>query len=182
VSTPRSSFIALALGSLWLAACGANQYNFARSYEPLADEQLHYDTAGVITYEEVKRDPNGFQTSEVAWFGVVTAVGDLPDGRTRLFLSLRSHQERHLCSDEREASCRVTVSARDLGPFSADVLLSKEEKLGTERVWVGSLVKIYGRPTGDYDDDGGPILDSKYHRHWPRGTYVTTAQRAGMRR
>ena len=171
------------LSCLWLAACGGGgPYGYARTYQPLRVEKDHFARAQTAPYEEVKRDPNGYQSADVGWFGVVRALGDLPDGRTRLFLSLRTHQERHLCSDERAASCRVTVSERDLGPFSADVTLSDEERLGPDKVWVGSLLKVYGRPTGDYDDEGGPVLNASYHRHWPRGTYVTTAQRAGMRR
>ncbi len=166
-----------------LAACGGgNRYNFAQTYEPLRAERAHFRAAEAVPYEDVKRDPNGFKTVEVGWFGVVKAIDELPDGRSRVSLSLRAHQERHLCSDRNESSCRLTVATRDLGPFSADLTLSPDEKVGPERIWVGSLLKIYGRASGDYDEDSGPILQATFHRHWPRGTYVTTAQRAGMRR
>jgi hypothetical protein len=166
-----------------LSACGGGgPYGYARTYQPLKDEKTHYNNAQTATYEEVKRDPNGYQDAEVAWFGVVRSVGELPDGRARVSLSLRAHQERHLCADERASSCRVTVSERDLGPFSAELVLRPEERHGQDRLWVGSLVKVYGHPTGEYDEDGGPVLRATYHRHFPRGTYVTTAQRAGMRR
>jgi hypothetical protein len=183
VSTRYSAFALVLLGSLGLSACGgAGPYNFARSYRPLSAEKAHFKSAQAVPYEDVKRDPNGFQTVQIAWFGVVTSLGELPNGRTRLFLELHAHQERHLCSDDTSSSCRLTISERGLGPFSADVLLRPEEKVGPDRLWVGSLVKVYGHATGNYDDDGGPILDVKFHRHFPRGTYVTTSQRAGMRR
>jgi hypothetical protein len=174
----------LSLALLNLAACaGAGPYNFARDYSPLTPERDHFEaTQQQVAYEDVQRDPNGFMDVEVGWFGLVTSYRDLADGRQRLSLSLRAHQPRHLCSNESKSSCRVTVSERSLGSFVVDVKLSDEQKLGRDRVWVGSLFKVYGTPTGEYDDEGGPLLKMAYLRHFPRGTYVTTAQRAGMRR
>ncbi len=184
---PRASSITLqllTLALLSLAACGGSgPYNFARDYSPLKAEREHYQaTQQQVAYEDVQRDPNGFTKAEVGWFGTVTSYGDLADGSQRLVLSLRAHQPRHLCGNERDASCRVTVSERSMGSFVVDAKLSEEQKLGKDRVWVGSLLKVYGTPTGEYDDEGGPILKVKYLRHFPRGTYVTTAQRDAMRR
>jgi len=171
------------LCSLACSACGgANNYNFARSYEPLRAEKSHFADAQAVPYEDVKRDPNGFQTTEIGWFGVVKGMRDLPDGRTRVALELHGHQERHLCSEQSASSCRLTIAERELGPFSADLSLTPEQKQGKDRVGPGSLLKIYGRPSGEYADDGGPVLNATYYRHWPRGTYVTTADRASMRR
>jgi hypothetical protein len=162
---------------------GGASYNYARTYEPLSAEKAHLARSETpVSLEQVKRDPNGYKGDELGWFGVVTGMGDLSDGKTRLSLSLRAHQERHLCGDERGSSCRVTVSEKDLGPFTVDVALSPEEKLGQDRVWFGSLLRVYGHPTGEYDAEGGPLLDVTYFRHFPRGTYVTTASRGGMRR
>ncbi len=168
---------------LALSACGGGgRYNYAQSYAPLRAEKGYFRSAEAVPYEDVKRDPNGFKSVNIGWFGVVTAVDVLSDGRARISLSLRAHQERHLCSDQNASSCRLTVATRDLGPFTVDLALSPEEQNGPERIWVGSLLKIYGHASGDYDEHGGPILDVTYYRHWPRGTYVTTAQRGGMRR
>jgi hypothetical protein len=183
VSTLHHRFWPLLCACSWLLACGgSSSYNYARTYEPLRAERSHYQAAQQVPYEDVKRDPNGYKEAEIAWFGVVKSIGDLPDGKSRLLLSLHAHQDRHLCAEQSESSCRVTIAERDLGTFGADLALTPEEKAGPERVWVGSLVKIYGHATGEYDGDGGPILQVTYHRHWPRGTYVTTAQRSGMRR
>jgi hypothetical protein len=180
-SRPRA--VALLVAWLGLAACGgSHNYNHARSYEPLRAERGHHERGQVVPYEDVKRDPNGFKDTEIAWFGVVRGLEELPDGKARLALELRAHQARHQCAERSESSCRLTIAERDLGPFSVDVALAADEKSGRDRVWVGSLLKIYGRPTGDYDDRGGPILAVDYYRHWPRGTYVTTGQRGGMRR
>lgn len=174
----------LSLALLSLAACaGSGPYNFARDYSPLKVERDHFEaTQQQVAYEDVQRDPNGFTKVDLGWFGIVTSYGDLAEGRQRLVLSLRAHQPRHLCSTESKSSCRVTVSDRSMGSFVVDVKLSDEQKLGKDRVWIGSLLKIYGRPSGEYDDEGGPILNVAYFRHFPRGTYVTTAQRAAMRR
>jgi len=176
--------ILAAAGLSGLSGCGgAGPYSFARAYKPLKPERDHFEaTEKQVSYEDVQRDPNGFIKTEVGWFGIVTGYADLPDGRQRLTLSLRTHQERHLCSNERSSSCRVTVTDRSMGSFVVDVELSAEEKTGKDRVWIGSLFKVYGTPTGEYDDDGSPILKVTYTRHFPRGTYVTTAQRAAMRR
>jgi hypothetical protein len=174
--------LGLALGLCLFSACGGGAHGFARTYKPLAGEQRHFEEAQQLTYQDLVREPNAYKNVEVGWFGVVTDMQTQPDGRTRLVLSLRAHQPRHLCSDESASSCRVTVSTTSLGTFSADLALKPAELAGKERIWQGSLLKIYGVPTGQSDESTGPILDVKYHRHWPRGYYVTTAQRAEMRR
>ena len=46
----------------------------------------------------------------------------------------------------------------------------------------GTLVRIVGRLTDDYDQDGTPVFRASYYRHWPRGFFVTTADREHMRR
>ena len=110
---PRTTSITLyafTLALLTLAACaGSGPYNFARAYSPLKAERDHLDaTQQQVAYEEVQRDPKSFTKVEVGWFGIVTSYADLADGRQRLVLSLRAHQPRHLCKNERAASCRVT--------------------------------------------------------------------------
>lgn len=145
-------------------------------------EKGHLEKAQQRPYEQVKADPYQFKNTKIAWFGVVTSIDELPDGRSELQLSFRAHQARHLCRDEFEDSCRVTVSERSPGSFVARLKLSEAEKTGKDRVWLGSLLKVYGTPTGDYDEHGDPVLEVSYYRHWPRGYYVTTAQRGAMRR
>ncbi|MFT3923676.1 MAG: hypothetical protein QM778_14185 [Myxococcales bacterium] len=183
MSTRQLRFWSLLSWSLACAACGgANNYNFARSYEPLRAEKAHYLSAQAVPLEDVKRDPNGFQTTEIGWFGVVRGLRDLGNGKTRVSMELHAHHERHLCSEQSSSSCRLTIAERDLGSFDGDLMLKPEEKKGPDHVAVGSLLKVYGHPTGEYADDGGPVLDVSYFRHWPRGTYVTTADRGTMRR
>jgi hypothetical protein len=170
------------LGACLLAACGGGEYGFARTYSPLPSEQTHFGQAEEATYQDLLRDPRRFEKTEVGWFGVVTNMGSAKDGRARVTLSLRAHQARHLCSEESSSSCRVTVSEASLGVFTVDLALKPEEINGKERVWVGSLLKVYGTHSGEFSEETGPVLNVSYYRHWPRGFYVTTAARGSMRR
>jgi hypothetical protein len=163
-----------------LAGCGGGQYGFTRTYEPTGDEESYLERVAPVSYEEVRRDPAQFRSSTVGWFGVVTSV--TPDGsHARVALTHRIHQERHLCSDETAGSCRVTVSDRQSGPWTAIVTLAPEDREGTLRVWVGSLLKVYGSPNGEFDEQGGPVIQAAHYRHWPRGYYVTTSAAGAMR-
>ena len=163
-------------------ACGGGEYGFARTYAPLGAEGTHFEQAQQPTYQDLVREPNKYKEVEIGWFGVVSGVAAGKNGRTRLTLSLRAHQARHLCSEESSASCRVTVSEASLATFTADIALSSSELNGKDRVWPGSLLKLYGYYTGEYSEETGPVIDVVYYRHWPRGTYVTTAARGAMRR
>ena len=174
----------ITLGALAaLAGCGGGTHGFAREYSPLGEEDEYFETASPVGYEEVRRDPAAFASSTVGWFGIVANVEADSSGRAVVSLTHRIHQPRHLCQDERASSCRVTVSDRSNGTFTTTLTLRPEEReSGEDRLWIGSLVKIYGSPTGQFDAQGGPILEARYHRHWPRGAYVTTGAARSMRR
>jgi len=177
--------LSVALLLVVVAGCGGGpNYGYARTYEPLGAEEPHYRASRRVTHEEVQRDPASYQGVVVGWFGVVTDVEILDEttGEALVAMDFRSHRDRHLCADERESSCRVTVSDATSGPFSARVQLDPAERAGEVRVWQGSLLKVYGSPTGNFDARGGPIIDAEYHRHWPYGTYRTTAAAGSMRR
>jgi hypothetical protein len=165
------------------AGCGGGgQYSFSHSYEPLGEEQPYMQRATELSYEEVRRTrPEAQQL--VAWFGVVVAPPVIAaDGTARLELSLRAHQERHLCSTGSSDSCRVTVSQREIGRFVANVRIRPEERSGQARVWTGSLLKVYGVASGEEDPALGPTLDVEWYRHWPTHYYVTTGAAGSMRR
>jgi hypothetical protein len=173
---------ALALGAL---GCGANPYGYARTYVPAGDEPPYLSRAVELSYDDVRRFPERHAEELIGWFGLVTEVEsiDRDTGEARVRLELRPHQERHLCRDETSESCRVTVSERGNGPFTALVRLRPEE-MGEhrDRVWAGSLLKVYGHVTEAGTEESGPVLRVDWHRHWPHGTYVTTASRGSMRR
>lgn len=176
---------------LWIALCavlslagcgGAGQYGYARTYVPLSDEEDLTERATVPPYRDVRRDPRDFSSALVTWFGVVTSTEAQAGGKVMVHLSHRIHQERHLCADMESETCRVTVSERSEGVFSGLVRIHSEDVSGRNRLQTGSLVRVYGKVTGAYDSEGGPVIEARYYRHWPRGQYLTTAARGGMRR
>src|SRR5689334_7201379 len=172
---------ALGLVMLLAVGCGGSEYGFARTYTPLDEEEgyMEHEAAGV-SYEDVRRDPAQYRSQTVGWFGVVTAVSG-SGAEVRVAATHRIHQDRHLCNDETASCCRVTVSARQSGPFTAVLRMRDEDRSGQDRLWIGSLVKVYGSPTGEFDEQGGPVVRAAWYRHWPRGYYVTTAAAGTMR-
>jgi hypothetical protein len=165
------------------SACASDPYGYAPQYVPVSDEEPFMEGATEPSYEEVRRDPSSYQAGRIGWYGVVDSIdGPAASGRARVALSHHFHQERHLCADQFDSSCRVTVSQRAGGPFTAWVDLRPEDRDGRNRVYAGSLLKVYGQVTTEYDDRGGPVFRVEYYRHWPRGTYVTTGRSANMRR
>ena len=171
------------LGLLAGGCASAGRYGYARTYVPLDDEATWATRAEEPVYDEVRRAPEPYRGRVVSFFGIVRAVGREGGGPWRLGLQVRIHQERHLCEEDTENSCRVTVSARDGGPFTAVVALRAEDLDGENRLQTNSLVRVFGTVTpGEYDADGGPVVQVQYYRHWPRGQYVTTASAELMRR
>jgi hypothetical protein len=166
-----------------LGCGGAGRYGYARTYSALDAEERWVERANSdAVYDEVRRLPDQFQGQTLSFFGVVTGVQTSREG-DRIALQVRTHQERHLCHDETDSSCRVTVSERDGGPFTAILTLRPEDVSGENRVQVYSLLRVFGTlQQGQYDDQGGPILRVEFYRHWPRGEYVTTGAASSMRR
>jgi hypothetical protein len=166
-----------------LLGCGGNPYGYAHYYLPLDDEESYAARAVEPPYTDVVRDPGAFTEQTIGWFGVVREVVPQEDGSVLVRMSQRPHIDRHLCSGRSDDSCRVTISERDAGPFSVRLRLRPGgDAEGVNRVQRESLLKIYGRPSGDYDSTGGPILSVDYYRHWPRGQYLDTTAQALMRR
>lgn len=162
-------------------ACGGNRYGYARTYEPIGDERDWLERAETVGYEQVRRNPETSKDRLLSWFGLVTKI-ESSGPKARATMTLRLHQARHLCAGESSSSCRVTVSEKAMGPFTALLDMRPEDAKGRQRIWGGSLLRVYGRPTGEFDDQGGPIVAVSYYRHWPLGTYVTTGARRVLRR
>lgn len=134
------------------------------------------------SYEEVRRARPEDQPY-VSWFGIALGAPEVHGQTARVRLSLRAHQERHLCSSEYADSCRVTVSEREIGTFTAEIPLRPEDAAsGTERLGQGSLLRVYGRASAEQDSAGDPVIAADWYRHWPRHTFVTTAMSGRMRR
>jgi len=182
----RASFwVAVALALATIAGCGGNRYNYDREYSAYGDEGAYLDQQVELSYEEVRRFPDRHAEDLIGWFGTVSAIEQLDQdsGEARLVLDYRTHQERHLCSNERSGSCRVTVSQRSVGPFTVLLTVRPEDlQEGTDRLWTGSLLKVYGHVTDAGTEETGPVVQVDHYRHFPHGTFVTTAAAGSMRR
>lgn len=181
-SMTRWALVAMTLAATGCA--GAGRYGYARTYAPLSDEEGWIArSSNDAVYDEVRRMPEQYRGQTLSFFGVVTGVQAGEQGQTRVALQIRTHQERHLCEDETDRSCRVTVSERDGGPFTAVLTLRPEDTTGENRVQVFSLMRVFGTLVqGEYDDQGGAVIRGEFYRHWPRGEYVTTGASSAMRR
>ncbi len=180
-SASRTSSLLFLL--LMLGACaGTDPYGHGREYVAADGEDSYLEKAHDVSYEDVRRDPLSFKTQLIGWFGSVTAIDKDKDGAVKVALDLRFHQPRHLCSDQFESSCHVTISERAGGPFTTTLKLKPRDAQGEDKLNVGSLVKIYGTPSGEFDDRGGPIIDTQWYRQWPHGAFVTTSGHVTMLR
>lgn len=178
----RTLFPSLVLLFALVPACGGGgQYGYAHEYSTIDGEDAYLRRTTESSYEEVRRARPEDQPF-VGWFGVVVEPPTTEGGVTHLTLSLRAHQDRHLCSTSSSDSCRVTVSEREIGRFTALVTLRPEDVAeGPTRMNVGSLVRVYGQSTGN-DASEQPIIQGEWYRHWPPHYYVTTAAASSMRR
>jgi hypothetical protein len=171
------------VGAVAAGCASAGRYGYARTYVALDDEATWAARAEEPVYDDIRRAPEPYRGRVVSFFGIVRSVGQTGGAETRLALQVRTHQERHLCEEDSESTCRVTVSARDGGAFTAVVALRPEDLDGENRLQTNSLVRVFGTVTpGEYDPEGGPVVQVQYYRHWPRGQYVTTASAELMRR
>lgn len=173
--------LGLTLGIAVAGCGGGGAYGYSRTYSALGEESPYLSRASETSYEEVRRtrpEEQGF----ITWFGVVRAI-ETEGGRTRLALSLRAHQDRHLCEGPGDDTCRVTVSEREIGTFTGiiDVRAADLEE-GPTRLQIGSLIRIYGTATAETDATGGPVINGEWYRHWPPHYYVTTRAASSMRR
>lgn len=169
-------FVVLAAG-----CAGAGPYSYSRSYEPLSEEEPYVGEALPYSYEDIRRDPEGHKGELLAWFGTIDSIEG--SGRqVRVALDQRLHRSRHACSGDSDSTCRVTISPKVGGPFTAVLTVQPQHTSGRDRLAPGSLLKVYGRVTEGFDERGGPILDVVYYRHFPAGTYVLSGATERMRR
>ena len=180
--------------ALWgTAGCGAGPYGFARYYVPTDQEEPFFQQTRDYPYGVVAANPDEFDGQLISWFGIVESVSGTKDGRYLVRMTHNRHKERHLCADESNSSCRVTVHFKSSGGFSALLALRPEDLVpGLDKIQPGSLLKVYGRvrcqmaedgqKTCDYDEQGGVILEGAYYRQWPARYYVTTRRASSLRR
>jgi hypothetical protein len=172
-----------AAGAFFSGCHSPGPFGHSRVYSPTSDEQ--HAVAGTSDFEPggVSRAPEKWKDRPVSLFGVVTNRGSGPGGAAYLAISIRSLQQRNLCDNDDEDSCRVTISDREFGRVHALLKLSAEDELGQDSVGVGSLLRMVGVLGVDVDpNDGTPILRGTFYRHWPRASYVTASASRSMRR
>jgi hypothetical protein len=179
----RMRRIVIVLLAASVLSCGGGKYGFDVKYRPLKAEKKYFKSATQINYEEIRRDPLKYADATVGWFGVVDEVLGDQGGKLTLLLSYRTHQDRHLCEDKFEKkTCRVTVSKKSPGTFMTTLEPSDEaDMIGKNKISTKSLIKVYGKATGEYDENGGPVIETMWFRHWPPGQYVDTSAASFMR-
>jgi hypothetical protein len=174
--------VLVALGLALTACASAGPYGYARTYEPLDDEETA--AAGAIPYDPVmaKRSPEKWKGKTISVYGVVASRTPGQSGNAEATLSVRTLEERNACDSADEDSCRVTVSDHEYAVVHVLLHLSSEDDIGEHSMGPASLVRVIGTLTDEVDQgDGEPVLKAKYYRHWPRGFYRTTADRRFMR-
>jgi hypothetical protein len=179
---PRLACLSLAALSI-LACHGGGPYGHSKAYAPTSAEQGAI--AGNKEYDPLlaERSLEKLKGRSVWLFGVVTHRGSGSGGAANVALSLRTLQQRNLCSSDDEDTCRVTVSEREMGRAHALLALAAEDDMGQDSVGLGSLLRVVGTVTEELDpNDGTPILRASFYRHWPRGSYVTTKAASVMKR
>jgi hypothetical protein len=169
--------------SLTVTACGgAGQYGYSPAYAPLSDEESAASNATDYDPVMAKRSPEKWKGKTVSVFGVVLNRAAGSGGNAEVKLSVRVLEPRNLCESADDDTCRVTVSDHEHAVVHALLHLSAEDDIGEHSIGPRSLVRVIGTVTDDVDPgDGEPVLTAKYYRHWPRGFYVTSADRKFMR-
>jgi hypothetical protein len=174
---------AVILGLVALSCGSAGQYGHSKTYSPLGEEENAAEGSKDYDPVMVKRSPEKWKGKSVSAFGIVVNRSSGPAGASQVKLSLRSLESRNLCESTDEDTCRVTVSDHEHAVLHAMLHLKTEDDLGEHSLGPGSLVRVIGVVADAVDpSDGEPVLQAKYYRHWPRGFYVTNADRKFMRR
>jgi hypothetical protein len=178
---PRTAAVLVA--ALLAGAChSAGQYGYAKSYDPLSEEEDAAEGAREFDPVMMEREPESWRGTKLSIFGIVKGRTQAPGGAAYLTLSVRRLLDRNLCDSMDEDTCRVSVTDHEFGLFHAIVKLTPEDDIGKLSLSTGSLVRVIGTLTDDADkNDGMQVLKGVYYRHWPRNYFVTDADRDHMK-
>jgi hypothetical protein len=180
---PLALFRGILLAAAVVTGChSAGAYGYARSYVPLDEEEDFAESARDFDPVMIEREPESWRSSPISVFGVVKQRSEGEGGSAYLTLSVRTLAERNLCDQMDEDTCRVTVSDHEHAIVHAVAKLRPSDALGKESLRQGSLVRVIGKLTDGVDkNDGAPVLQAVYYRHWPRENFVTDADRDHMK-
>src|SRR5260221_14686058 len=119
-----------------------------------------------------RRQPEEGAKKQVSVFGIAVEGTDGAKGALALVVTVRILENRNLCEDASEDSCRTTVSEHEFDRMRVSIKnATPDDELGEHSIGVGSLVRVVGKVE---KGEGGLVLDAGYYRHWPRGFFVTT--------
>jgi hypothetical protein len=180
----RARLFGAVLGaSLALGGChSAGQYGYAKTYDPLSEEEDAAEGAREFDPVMMEREPESWRGTKLSIFGVVKSRSEAPGGGAYLTLSVRRLLDRNLCDNPAEDSCRVSVTAHEFGLVHAVVKLLPADDIGKLSLTAGSLVRVIGTLTDNVDkNDGMQVLNGSYYRHWPRNYFVTDLDRDHMK-
>jgi hypothetical protein len=183
ISKLLRNFMPLGCAALLFGCQSAGPYGHARHYAPQGVEAEL--APGARDYDPVlaARRPDEFRRHLTSIFGIVRRRAIGPGGSALLTLSVRRLEPLNLCENARdESTCRVTVTVTEFGTVQAQVVVLPSDDLGEDALGAGSLVRVLGTladaPTAN---DGSPLFIAKAYRHYPRGTFVTSASAEVMR-
>jgi hypothetical protein len=162
--------------ALLLVSCaGAGPWGHAPEYAPLPGEEQAVEGARDLDLVMAQREPQEWTREPVRFFGVV--IKGKSGDPALLDVGVRALAPRNLCDAPESESCRVTVTDKNFGTLRVSLQMTAEEKTSMTS---GSLLRIVGmlKP----DEDGKLMAVATWHRHWPRGHYVTESFRQEMRR
>lgn len=180
---PYSSLAVLLVCTAISGCAGAGPWGAAREYAPLGAEEEAAVGAKDFDPVMVGRFFQQWVGKSVSVFGVVDDYGVDASGEANLLLSVRVLQDRNLCEDAAEDTCKVTVSENEFATINARVNLLPSELNGPDRLTRGSLVRVIGKVAQATDPKSGNyVINTVYHRHWPLQHFVTTAARSYMLR
>jgi hypothetical protein len=175
--------ITLALATMLAACSSAGPYGYSRTYSPLSDEEDEAEGAKEYDPVMIEREPETWKKQRISVFGIVRQRTQASGGSAYLTLGVRTLSQRNICDTAADDSCRVTVSEHDFATVHAVAKLRPEDDLGKDALRPGALVRVIGKLNDEVDkNDGAPVLVVAYYRHWPRNTFVTTADRDHMQR
>ncbi len=182
-STIRTGALTALLSVASVGCSSAGPYGYSRDYSPLSAEEEAVDGAREYDPIMAQREPDDWKKGKVMLFGVVRSRSEGPGGTAYLSLGMRTLAARNLCDDFEEETCRVTVGTKEHAIVHVLAKLDANDNIGKESVSAGSLVRVVGKLSDGVDpDDGMPVLEVQYYRHWPRGFYVTSADASHMRK
>jgi hypothetical protein len=171
------------VGLLWLVGCAsAGPWGHAPDYAPLQGEADATEQAREFDPVMAQREPDEWMKGTVRMFAVVLRGKQGGEAASTLQVGVRKLSARNLCSGPEDDTCRVTVSDRDFATIRVSLEMTPEDKVGTEAMSSGSLLRLVGVLKRDPEQPDKLLLQAIWHRHWPRGAYVTEAFRDEMRR